>query len=89
MYRCEDGVVSCQTLPAEEAAELLESGVYFQCPTKAKEEYLVPTSNAVKDVVEKIDESIIEHFRENTDPSQMDKRTKEYKEWKAAQEDSE
>jgi len=84
VYRCEDGVVSCQTLPAEQAAELLESGVYFQCPTAAKE-----ASTAVK--VAAVTEEPAAKQEEVTavHPSQMDKRTKEYKEWKATQEDSE
>lgn len=66
---------------------MLDSGEYFQCPTKAKEAYLVPVSDAVKDIVEKADQAVIDTFSK-THPSEMDKRTKEYKDWKASQEEA-
>jgi len=76
VYRCVDGDLSCQSLPAIQAAELLESGVYFQCPTKAVDAY-----KAILEGI--IDGTFGEKPELELDPEpSVDKRSKEYREWK-------
>ena len=77
VYRYENGKVSCQTLPAHQAAELLDSGVYFQCPTKAEEAEaaVIADKEIFKESAETKDAA------DDPEPN-VDKRSKEYREWK-------
>lgn len=84
VYRFEDGVRKSQIGNAQQASALMDEG-WFDCPSKAESAYNESLEATFQQELEEEEPEVAEEIH----PSKMDKRTKEYKAWKASQEESE